>query len=163
MLMSLYSRKKKKGKKRGKVDLGSSPKCFKVTVCQTKAFYLKPSSSGGKKKSCKIIQVYYELIKFLGMKLNMPPHLSPPKRSPLPFPGWTDHCDSGPPLWNVQILTEHTHPFLFCVCGWEHTTQRSGKIKAKIIKIKKSWYLVSVWELIGKVKKWNYEAEINHS
>ena len=38
--------------KKSTEDLGSSPKYFKVTFCQTKAFYLKPSfSTEGKKKS----------------------------------------------------------------------------------------------------------------
>lgn len=73
MLMSLYCKKKKK---KSTEDLGSSPKYFKVTFCQTKAFYLKPSfSTEGKKShlSWKIIQIHYELIKTLCIQLNIQP------------------------------------------------------------------------------------------
>ena len=73
MLMSLHCKKKKK---KSTEDLGSSPKYFKVTFCQTKAFYLKPSfSTEGKKShlSWKIIQIHYELIKPLCIQLNIQP------------------------------------------------------------------------------------------
>ena len=62
--------------KKSTEDLGSSPKYFKVTFCQTKAFYLKPSfSTEGKKShlSWKIIQIHYELIKPLCIQLNTQP------------------------------------------------------------------------------------------
>ena len=62
--------------KKSTEDLGSSPKYFKVTFCQTKAFYLKTSfSTEGKKShlSWKIIQIHYELIKPLCIQLNTQP------------------------------------------------------------------------------------------
>lgn len=62
--------------KKSTEDLGSSPKYFKVTFCQTKAFYLKTSfSTEGKKShlSWKIIQIHYELIKLLCIQLNTQP------------------------------------------------------------------------------------------